>query len=260
MTLIPAQMLAAVSAQPVNDNMRSLELGLGFGGALAGLGLQHRLAHFLGQVAHESAGFRYDREVWGPSAAQKRYDTRADLGNTPAADGDGFLFRGRTAIQITGRANTIAFREWCRARFPDVPDFEVNPDAMLSDPWEGLGPIWFWDRTGLNRYADSNDPEMVTRRINGGLNGYQDRLRWYTRAGLVLLGHPPDAVREFQRASSLTIDGIAGPRTRGALHEALRRLPELGTARSLDEPARHPAEVALDRIAAVISEHRGADL
>lgn len=53
-----------------------------------------------------------------------------------AANGDGFLFRGRTVIQFTNRANTIAFREWYRARVSDVPDFKVMPGAMLSDPWE----------------------------------------------------------------------------------------------------------------------------
>lgn len=177
-------------------------------------------------------------------------------------DGDGVLFRGGTAIQITGRANTILFREWCRARFAEVPDFEADPDAMLSDPWEGLGPVWYWDHARLNRYADENDPEMITRRINGGLNGYLDRLRWYARAALVLLGYAPDAVREFQRVSALTIDGIAGPRTRAALHAAMRKRPELGGAPASPSPptppAPHPAEAVLDRIAAVISAYRGA--
>ena len=64
---------------------------------------------------------------------------------------------------------------------------------MNTDPWEGLGPIWYWDSgnpTGesLNVYADEANHEMVTRRINGGLNGYADRLARYTRAALVLLG------------------------------------------------------------------------
>lgn len=110
--------------------------------------------------------------------------------------------------------------------------------------------------TGINRYAVINVPWIVTRWINGGLNGYQDRLRWYTRAALVLLGHAPEAVREFQRAARLTIDGISGLRTRGALHDTPRRLPELGAAQILDEPIRHQAEGALGRIAAVMSQHR----
>src|SRR5690606_15801790 len=126
--------------------------------------------------------FRYDREVWGPTPAQARYEDRADLGHSAAVDGEAFMFRGRTGIQITGRHNTVNFRDWCRRVIGgNVPDFEKNPDAMLTDPWEGLGPIWYWDvgnpeRKSLNRYADRGDIEMITRRVNGGLNGYADRL------------------------------------------------------------------------------------
>ena len=105
---------------------------------------------------------------------------------------------------------------------------------------------------------------MITRRINGGLNAYPDRLHWYARAALVLVGYALGAVREFQRASSLTIDGISGPRTRAALHAALRQRPERGAAPTQPSPPStstpptpHPAEAVLDRIAAVTAEHRG---
>jgi putative chitinase len=156
---------------------------------------------------------------------QKKYDTRTDLGNTVAKDGDGFLFRGRTGIQITGRANTRAFRDWCRKLMPGitlvVPDFEKTPDAMLTDPWEGLGPIWYWDTRGLNRYADQGDVEMITHKINGGLNGLDDRIHRLVRISLVLLGYAPDAIVTFQKWAGEKTDGIAGPRTRAALHIAL---------------------------------------
>src|SRR5690606_17393021 len=65
-----------------------------------------RLAAFLAQVGHESGGFVYAREIWGPTEAQKRYEGRKDLGNTQP--GDGSRFRGRGLIQITGRANYTA--------------------------------------------------------------------------------------------------------------------------------------------------------
>lgn len=223
--MLDIEILEAVSGTKANDNMRSVIAGLKTGGGEAGLDRPHRLAQFIPQVTHESARFVHDREVWGPTAAQKRYDTRTDLGNTPERDGDGKKFMGRTGIQITGRANTREFREWCRGRWPEAPDFEAEPDMMNTDPWEGLGPIWYWDTRNLNRYADKGDIEMVTRRINGGLNGYADRLELYDRTALVILGRAPDDVRGFQSDAGLTVDGISGPRTRAALHEALVELP-----------------------------------
>lgn len=188
-----------------------------------GLNQPHRSAQYLAQILHESGAFRYDREVWGPTPAQKRYEGRKDLGNTQP--GDGKKFAGRTAIQITGRANTRAFRDWCKALTRGttliVPDFEKTPDAMNTDPWEGLGPIWYWDTRKLNRYADAGDIEMITKRINGGLNGYDDRIRWYVRTALVMLGFGPTDVKGFQEKAGLTVDGDPGPRTRAALHKAL---------------------------------------
>ena len=222
---LTVETLAAIAgAGSDHANMTSIVAGLDKRGAELGLDQPHRLAHYLAQIAHESGRFRYDREIWGPTPAQQRYDTRTDLGNTPERDGDGFLFRGRTGIQITGRANTVAFRDWCRTQGLNPPDFEKNPDAMLTDPWEGLGPIWYWSTRDLNRYADEGDIEMITKRINGGLNGYADRIALYTRAALVLLDMPADGGRAFQSQNGLKVDGIAGPRTRAALHAKLKAL------------------------------------
>ena len=231
--MLSATTLAAVSGRPPNDNMRSICAGLDEAGRDAGLDRPHRLAHYLAQLGHESAGFHYDREIWGATAAQKRYEGRADLGNTHPGDGE--RFKGRTGGQITGRATYQAFTRWARRVDHTAPDFVRDPDAINTDPWEGLGPIWYWqvgNPTGqaLSRYADANDAEMMTRRWNGGLNGYSDRLDWYTRAALVLLGRGPDDVRNFQQAAGLEVDGISGPRTRAALHGALAALPTLAPA------------------------------
>ncbi|WP_410176733.1 hypothetical protein [Sinorhizobium medicae] len=83
-----------------------------------------------------SGYFRYDREIWGPTPAQQRRDTRTDLGNTPENDGDGFRYRGCTGMQLTGKDNYRQFRNWCRAAGLSCPDFVKDPDAVNTDPWE----------------------------------------------------------------------------------------------------------------------------
>ncbi|OCC05095.1 chitinase [Labrys sp. WJW] len=222
------------SAQVANAN--SVIAGLNAYGARLGLDQPHRIAHYLAQDLHESGAFKWDREIWGPTPAQKKYEGRADLGNTQP--GDGHRFMGRTGIQITGRANTAAFRDWCRKNIdPNTPDFEAKPDLMNTDPWEGVGPLWYWSTRGLNRYADRNDIETITKKINGGLNGFADRLDWYAKVALVLLGYGPNDVRQFQTAAKLSpVDGDAGPRTRAALHTALVNLTK-ATARTADVQA-----------------------
>lgn len=227
---ITPEILARITGKKINDNMRSVCAGLDTWGKAAGLDRPHRLAQYLAQLLHESGAFRYDGELWGPTPAQKRYDNRTDLGNTPETDGDGEKYKGRGPIQITGKANYTAFRDWCRAQGLNPPDFVEHPELVNTDPWEGIGPLWYWQTRKLNQFADTNDIEMITRRINGGVNGLADRIEWYTKAGLVLAGYSPDAVAAFQadaqKAGRLPagpdqIDGVAGPKTRSALHLTL---------------------------------------
>lgn len=193
-----------------------------------GLDQPHRIGQLLPQLMHESAEFRYDREIWGPTPAQQRYDTRTDLGNTPERDGDGELYKGRSPIQVTGKANYAEFTAWCRKNISaSAPDFVRQPDLINTDPWEGLAVFWYWSTRNLNRYADEGNNEMITKRINGGLNGYADRLRYYTRTGLVVLGFAATQVLEFQRDARRkgwytgNLDGDDGPLTRAAIHRAL---------------------------------------
>ena len=184
----------------------------------------HRLAQMLPQVIHESGGFRYVSEIWGPTKAQLGYEGRADLGNTET--GDGSRFRGRGLIQVTGRANATAFRDWCWGEALPAPDFAAQPEKMAEAPWSGLTVTWFWHANGLNRLADLGDVENISRRINGGLNGYEDRLKWHWRTCLVLLGFEPtvDEIKKFQGSTGLKVDGVPGPNTRAALHGALVKL------------------------------------
>lgn len=217
-------------------NAQSFLLALNRYGFDLGLNHPHRLACLLGQVLLECGAFRYDRELWGPTPAQARYDTRTDLGNTPERDGDGYRFRGRTGIQITGRDNYRAFTEWVRRLDPTAPDFEADPDAVNLDPWEGLGPLWYWSTRGLNALADSGDIRAVTRRINGGYNHLSERKRWTLRAQLVLLGSGATDLRAFQRVAGLIVDGIPGPNSRAALHKALMALPQIAPPKPAPKP------------------------
>ncbi|KQR27244.1 chitinase [Rhizobium sp. Leaf155] len=227
-----AHVRAAAKSRVLESNLNSVMVALDDYGRMFGLDLVHRTVAFLAQLMHESGEFRYDREIWGPTPAQARYDTRTDLGNTPEADGDGYKNRGRGPIQITGGYNIRAFYEWCKRMGLKPPDFVSNPDLINTDPWEGLSAIWYWDEgnpdhKSLNRYADRNDPEMITRKINGGLNGYADRLAYYTRLGLVVLGFNPNDIRGFQGKAKAAgyykgnLDGLDGPQTRAAIHLAL---------------------------------------
>lgn len=219
--MLTTAQLAAIAGRPECSLMASVVTSLEQFGAE--IQPPHRLAQYIAQIAHESGRFRYSKEIWGPTKAQKGYEGRLDLGNVVA--GDGYKFRGRGPIQITGRTNYRKFAAWAHELDADAPDFEVNPDAVLSDPWLGLTPIWYWQvgnpiGQSLNRYADDGDTEMITRRINGGLNGYDDRLSLYTTSGLTLLNF--DSVKAFQRFAGLTVDGIAGPKTRAAIHNTLK--------------------------------------
>ncbi len=234
--MISIEQLDKIAGKKVDrSNGKSFTTVMNSQGAKYGLHFPHRIVHVLAQVMHESGNFRYDQEVWGPTAAQKKYDTRTDLGNTPQKDGDGFKNRGRGPLQITGAYNIKRFYMWCKEQGLNPPDFPSNPDLINTNPWEGLGVIWYWevgnpDGKSLSRYADENNIEMITRRINGGLNGYAERLRLYTRAGLVLLGFGPEEVERYQQTTKNykgKVDGLDGPNTRTAIHlDLLKSAPK----------------------------------
>ena len=137
-----------------------------------------RVAAFIAQIGHESGQLKYVKEIWGPTAAQIRYEDRADLGNTQS--GDGSKYRGRGLIQITGRANYKACGE---ALGLDL----VNQPELLEKPQHAcMSAAWFWATKGLSTLADEGKFETITRRINGGLNGLADRQMLYARALKVL--------------------------------------------------------------------------
>lgn len=137
-----------------------------------------RLAHFLAQLAHESDGFRTTGEYWGPTEAQKRYEGRADLGNTQ--HGDGKRFRGRGLIQITGRANARAAGQALSQ------PYEYQPELMEQFPHALAVSVWFWTAHKLNAVADRDDVVAITRKINGGRTGLAQRKAYLARAKAAL--------------------------------------------------------------------------
>lgn len=132
-----------------------------------------RIAHFLAQAAHETTGF-LDMVERGADAYFRRYDGRADLGNTQP--GDGARYKGRGIFQLTGRANYRRFG----ARLG--LDLEASPDVAAEAPIAVALAGLYWVDRSLGRLADADDAEAVTRRINGGLNGLPDRLARLARA------------------------------------------------------------------------------
>ena len=160
-----------------------------------------RLAHFLAQCGHESAGFKATSENLNYSAkglngifkkyfpteaaaaayarnpqkiANKVYANR--MANGDEASGDGYKFRGRGYIQLTGRANYTAFGKAIGE------DILSNPD-VVSGKYSLLSAAWFWSNNGLNKLADGGSTDVVvtsiTKRVNGGTIGLPDRIKHF---------------------------------------------------------------------------------
>jgi putative chitinase len=129
-----------------------------------------RCSMFLAQIGHESGQLQYTEELDSGEA----YEDRKDLGNSHT--GDGVKYKGRGLIQITGRKNYVL----CSLSL-DLPLLE-NPELLASVPWAALSAGWFWNNNNLNSLADCSLMKECTRRINGGMNGWDDRLKLYNRA------------------------------------------------------------------------------
>lgn len=143
-----------------------------------------RMAAFIAQVGHESGQFRYVKELGGDQYLSK-YDTgplAKRLGNTPEADGDGQKYRGRGLIQVTGRDNYLACS---KALFGDDRLLRT-PELLEQAEWACKSAAWYWNSRNINAPADIGDLKTVTRRINGGLNGFDERLAFYETALKVL--------------------------------------------------------------------------
>lgn len=123
-----------------------------------------RICHFLAQIGHESGEFKYTEELANGSA----YENRKDLGNVHA--GDGVRFKGRGLIQLTGRAN---YQKYSDAK---GVDYIKHPELLATDPMVAVDvACWFWTTHKLNEWADQDNVNKVTKIINGGYNGFDNR-------------------------------------------------------------------------------------
>jgi len=172
-----------------------------------GINTELRLAHFLAQAGHESGGFRVTNENLNYSAKGLKgifgkYFRRPDktfdepkvlayakkpekianlvyggrMGNGPESSGEGYKFRGRGYIQLTGKQNYTAFDATVEDNILENPDLVANKHALSS-------AAWFWSKNGLNKVADTGATDaavtMITKRVNGGTIGLADRIKHF---------------------------------------------------------------------------------
>lgn len=141
---------------------------------------RRRQAAFLAQIGHESGSLVYTKELGGSKYFEK-YDCRKDLGNT--VPGDGPRFCGRGLIQVTGRAN---YAKASQALFGD-DRLLASPELLEQPEWAAKSATWYWSTRNLNALADADRFTDITRSINGGINGIDDRKGRYRLALSVLV-------------------------------------------------------------------------
>jgi len=166
-----------------------------------------RIAAFIAQCSHESAGFKFLKEnlnykaeslmrVWPryfpnietarkyahqqEKIANRAYANR--MGNGDEASGDGWRFCGRGLIQLTGRNNYEAFAESIETPVEEIPEYLMTFEGAAQSA------CWFWETNNLNMWADKGDMVMLTKKINGGTLGLEDRIKHYNHALHVLEG------------------------------------------------------------------------
>lgn len=163
-----------------------------------------RWAQYLAQIAHESGELRYTEENLNYSAEGllkvfPRYFTAVSagsyarnpykigsrvyanrMGNGAEVTGDGYTYRGRGLIQLTGKDNYTAYKKYCGY------DVVADPDLLAKPVGAIRSSMWFWRMNGLNIPADKGEFVTITKRINGGTNGIEDRRKYLIRAKNVL--------------------------------------------------------------------------
>ena len=206
-----------------------------------------RLQYFLAQLAHESAGLTHREENLNYSAARlmeiwpsrfptldvaKEYERDPEklanfvyggrMGNVNT--GDGYRYRGRGYIQLTGRD---AYREVGRIAGPDL---ENNPELAAKPEHAIKIACAFWTWKKINPACDASDFEAVTRKINGGLNGFDDRVEWLDKVKRVVTATPTPSTPKPTPTPTPTPRPVEQPESLAntAILEAQKKLTRLG--------------------------------
>jgi putative chitinase len=213
-----------------------------------GITTERRVAHFLSQCAHESGGFLRLEENLNYSAKALRAVFGRYFGDAPKRDadeyhrkpemianyvymdefrkykmgnvneGDGWLFRGRGLKQLTGRENYTRFGKSVGMSAEEAADYVATPAGAIESA------CWFWDANNLNDIADGDDVKKMTKKINGGTIGLEDRQWRYTHA-MKVLGHDGDlnqSVEEDDDDDILDDIGVLRKGSRGQGVEAMQ--------------------------------------
>lgn len=210
-----------------------------------------RWAGFIAQTAHESGKFKYVEENLYYSAKRinevfPKYFKNAGkstkgyaknpaklggyvyadrMGNGSEATGDGFTYRGRGIIQLTGKDNYTKFAKAMGISLEQAVEYASTKDGAVESA------MWFWSINNINRFCDSRNIKSMTKAINGGTNGLNDRIALWEKAlkefgvekadpfldGILGMGDRGDAVEDLQEALGIVADGIFGPNTKRAV-------------------------------------------
>jgi putative chitinase len=168
-----------------------------------------RVCHFLAQAAHESASFRTLEEF----ASGAAYEGRKDLGNVQP--GDGKRYKGRGIFQLTGRANYRVMGQRLGYELEHKPELAADPMISIKTACE------YWNSRSLSIYADLDDVLTVTKKINGGYNGLEDRKQYLSKAKAIIprdlklstykVVEPPKAAEPADPFADVKIDATGLP-------------------------------------------------
>jgi putative chitinase len=167
-----------------------------------------RVAAFIAQCAHESGGFKFLKEnlnyraesliktfpkYFPDMATAKSYEKQPEkianrvysnrMGNSDESSGDGFRYLGRGLIQLTGKNNYTIFAASIDTPLDQIPEYLQTFEGAVQSA------CWFWEQNNLNKEADAGDIKTMTRKINGGFIGLDDRIKHYTHALHVFGAH-----------------------------------------------------------------------